>query len=175
MGFINRISTGDCGKAAPSWLPGVRGDKKSSRLWRDSHPWRPRIPTRGFVRVDVELAVEALAQVEEGEAVHVKVVAAAGADGEGRHKGGDDEQNEPDGKDGADSPEGGGEPERHPDRRHVDGDDHPEPQPALPDQGQPSREARIVAGRIFVHAVFPLRAYYRGSCRKHFTPRPSAP
>ena len=49
-----------------------------------------------FVRIDVELAVKAFAQVENDHAVDMKVVATAGTGGNRRQEGDNKEQNKPD-------------------------------------------------------------------------------
>ncbi len=52
-----------------------------------------------FVRTDMQAAMETFAQVKEGKAVHMEVVAAPGTTGESRIGCNRKEDDEPDGKD----------------------------------------------------------------------------
>jgi hypothetical protein len=51
-----------------------------------------------FVRIYVQSAMKAFAEVEEGHAVHMKIVAAAGAPGQGRNSRDDAEKEQPENK-----------------------------------------------------------------------------
>ena len=78
------------------------------------------------VGAEVQLAVQAFAPVEEGHAVHVKVVAAARARGEGCNEGEDKGDDEPDAEDAEGDVDRIADPQGEEHRRQIDGDRPPQ-------------------------------------------------
>ena len=101
--------------------------------------------------------MQAFAQVEGGEAVHVEQVAAAGTLGGGDEKDRNDEKDEPDSEDHRRGPVRAGHGEGEPDRRDIDDDERPEEPPALADDPQPGGDERRVKGFFFFHGVILFR------------------
>ena len=102
-----------------------------------------------FVRIYVHSAMEALAQEEEGHPVHVEVVAAAGAAGQGRNGSGDAEEDHPDDKGHGRLIERLGHLEGRPHGGHIDEDHPPQTETPLPDLFHGGPELRRISGVHF--------------------------